>query len=322
MSQSRRELLATLAAGGALLAGCVDGSSDDSATGAEDNPAEDGDRDEMSDMPDEGYPGTCPAYGTARVICYEAVTGSDDDEPVGAENVPAILEPSTRSLAAGEIEFVLSNHSDAALSTNFYDWRLDKRVDGEWYHVAPFEINEPLMSVPPGESHTWSVAVENSAVEAGEMVPRTSGTEDLTLAGVGGGWYAFRARGWFEDEDYENDFAFAGMFDYEADPLELTTSNSIGETEFEGETLVGKPAEGQTGGTYALERAEGNDAERVITEQLLRSPHRRDAVALAEEYDADRVRLDGYTTDSYVADPLGAFRYQGQQYELTKQGED
>lgn len=324
MNRNRRELLTALAVGGALVAGCVDdGSSDEPENG--DGETDDGpDTAGVDDLPEEGYPGTCPAYETDRVICYEAVVGSDDGEAVGVENVPAILEPSTRSLASDEpIEFVLSNHSDTALSTNFYNWRLDKQVDGEWYHVAPFEINEPLMSVPAGESHTWSVQIDNSAVEAGEMVPKASGTDDLTLAGVGGGWYAFRARGWFEDEDHEDDFAFAGMFEYEGDPLELATSNLIGETSFEDETLVTEYAgEQQAEGAYVLERVDGTDAERVITEQLLRTPPRRDAVALADEYDADRVRLDGYTAERYVPDPLGTFEYQGQQYELTEEGED
>ncbi|WP_336326595.1 immunoglobulin-like domain-containing protein [Halovenus sp. HT40] len=324
MARSRRELLASLAAGGALVAGCVDdGSSDEPENGDDtDEPDDQPDTAGVDDLPREGYPGTCPEYETDRVICYEAVVGSDDGDAVGVENVPAILEPASRSLAPDEtIEFVLSNQSDVALSTNFYNWRLDKQVNGKWYHVAPFEINEPLMSVPAGKSHTWSVQIDNSAIEGGEMVPRASGTDDLTLAGVGGGRYAFRARGWFED--HEDDFAFAAMYDYDADPLELTTTTLVGETNFEGETLVAESAgDGQANQAYVLERVEESGGNRVITEQLVRNPHRRDAVALAQQYDADRVRLDGYTADSYVRDPLGAFQYQGQQYELTKQGED
>lgn len=329
MKRHRRELLASLAAGGAFLAGCVDdGSSDDpgNADGTENSDDDPKSTDGIPELPDEGYPGTCPEYGTARVICYEAVVGSDDGEAVGVESVPAVLEPSTRSLAPDEsIEFVLSNQRDVALSTNFYDWRLDKRVDGEWYHVAPFEINEPLMSIPPGESHTWTMQIDNSGIEDGEVVPQASGTDDLTLAGLGSGWYAFRARGWFEDDSYEDDLAFAGMFDYDGDPLELTTTNLVGETEFEGETLVSEPAANQQANeAYVLERVEELDGEpeQVITEQLLRSPPRRDAVALAQEHDADRVRLDGYAAERYAPDPLGAFRYEGQQYDLRKQGED
>ena len=325
MNRSRRELLATLAAGSALVAGCVDDGSDDEPENGDgtDETADQPDTAGLDNLPEEGYPGTCPAYETARVICYEAVVGSDDDA-VGVESVPAILEPSTRSFAPGEsVEFVLSNQSDAALSTNFYNWRLDKQVDGEWYHVAPFAINEPMMSVSPGESHAWSVQIDNSGIEDGELVPRASGTDDLTLAGVGGGRYAFRARGWFED--HEDSVAFAATVEYEGDPLELTTTTLIGEVAFEGETLVAEStATTQANEAYVLERVEGSaeEADGVITEQLLRTPPRRDAVALAEEYDADRVRLDGYTPERYVRDPLGRFRYQGQQYELTKQGED
>lgn len=327
MNRSRRELLTALAAGGALVAGCVDdGSSDDPSNGQTGETDDEPDSTSVDDLPDEGYPGTCPEYDTARVICYEAVVEGDDGEAVGVENVPAVLEPSTRSLSPdGSIEFALSNQSEVALSTNFYNWRLDKRVDGEWYHVVPLVVNQPMMSVPPGESHTWTMQVDNSGIEVGELAPRASGTDDLTLVGLGKGKYAFRARGWFEGSNHEDDIAFAATFEYEGDPLELTTTKLIGETAFEGETLVAEPAENQQANeAYVLERVEdtAGEPERVITEQLLRSPHRRDSVALASEYDANRVRLDGYTTDKYVVDPLGTFRYQGQQYELTKQGED
>lgn len=115
------------------------------------------------------------------------------------------------------------------------------------------------------------------------------------------------------------------MFDYDGAPLELTTTNLVGEANFEGETLVAESAADQRANeAYVLERVEapGRDAERVITEQLLRTPPRRDAVALAREYDADHVRLDGYAAERYVPDPLGVFRYEGQQYDLRKQGED
>lgn len=328
MKRNRRKLLVALATGGAVLAGCVDGGSGDDTRNGDGTDAPDddpGSTDGIPELPEEGYPGTCPEYGTARVICYEAVVGNDG-EAVGVENVPAVLEPSTHSLAREEsIEFVLSNQSDVALSANFYDWRLDKRVDGEWYRVAPFEINEPLMSIPPGESHTWTMRIDNSGIEDGEVVPKASGTDDLTLGGLGDGQYAFRARGWFEDDDHGDDFAFVGMFDYDGASLELTTTKLIGETEFEGETLVAESAADQRANEgYVLERVEApeRDDERVITEQLLRTPPRREAVALAQEYDADRVRLDGYAAERYVPDPLGAFRYEGQQYDLRKQGED
>ncbi|MXR50156.1 hypothetical protein GRX03_00840 [Halovenus sp. WSH3] len=317
MARTRRDLLAALAGGGVVLAGCVgDGSSTDSGDET-DTTSPDSAAGAPASLPEDSYPGDCPAYETARVICYDPVAGSDDTPAV--ENVPAVLEPSTRSLSGGEsIEFVLSNQSDVPLSTNFYNWRLDKRVDGEWYHVAPLAVNQPLMSIPPGERHTWSVTIDNSAVEGGETLPRASGTDDLTLAGIGGGRYAFRARGWFGD-DHETDIAFAATFAYEADPVELTTTPRIDRTEFDGDTLVAEA--GDANRTYLLESAPSG-GERRITEQLLRSPPHRDAVALARRHDADRVRLDGYDTPAPLRDGLGRFRYDGDHYELTTQGDD
>jgi hypothetical protein len=319
-----------------VLAGCLDGSndvpesndetSDDSnrddepegndETGNPDDSPDSSDR--SADLPDEGYPGNCPEYRPDRVICYQAIVENEVD----SETLPGILEPSTESFGSGgAVEFVLSNQSEGTLSINPYGWRLDKQVNGEWYKIAPWAVPFPAALIPPGGSYTWSVQVDNSEVEAGELVSGTTGEGDLTFAGLGSGRYAFCASGGFEE--YEDDFAFTATVEYEGDSLDLTTTNLIGETGFEGETLVAEPADSRpVNHAYVLERVEGSDGKRVITEQLLRNPHRRDAVALAEKYEADRVRLDGYSADHSLRDPLGTFQYQGQGYELTKQGEN
>jgi hypothetical protein len=57
----------------------------------------------------------------------------------------------------------------------------------------------------------------------------------------------------------------------------------------------------------------------MITEQLLRNGQRRDAVALAETHDADRVRLEEYNSvvPIFGSQSDGVFAYQGTYYEVS-----
>lgn len=322
MEANRRQVLAMFA-GGTALAGCVSGdtgdddNSDDDGNGAGNDPEPTDDPPE-SKLPDEPFPEECPAYDDVdRVICYDAVD---------AEEVPAILEPSTREVGADDsITFTLSNRTDAMLQTNFYNWLLSKRVDGEWYRIEPQEWPEPLMAVEPGESHEWSIAVDNAGIEDGASVSGTSGETGGTVEGLGGGHYAFRARGWFDEDTYEDAMAFAATFEIDADALAVTATDAIESTTWDGETLVADSSRGDpdsdTLGAYELERVDDYDDEAptVITEQLLRNDQRRDAVALAERYDADRVRLEEYTGTSPIFGSRsdGVFEYQGMYYEVS-----
>jgi len=314
---TRRALLGTLAGGTvAAVAGCVGGTDD----GDDDGEPGTAEPDQLqSRLPDETFPESCPAYdGVDRVICYDAV------DP---EAVPAVLEPAPETVDAdGSIDFTLRNNSDRELRSNFYNWRLDKRVEGDWYHVAPHAYNEPLMGLSPEDSHTWTVSIDNEGIADGEAVPRASGTDQLTLGGVGGGQYAFRARGWFAGESYEESIAFAATFEFDGPPIELTTT-SIESVGFDGETLVatstrGTPdSESSTAGAFELNRVGDvdGDVRRVITEQVLRRPRLRDTIALAHEYDADRIRLEEYsgTTPIFGTSSDGVYEFQGAYYEVT-----
>jgi ABC-type multidrug transport system ATPase subunit len=197
------------------------------------------------------------------------------------------------------VTFTLHNNSDRTLSTNFYDWRLHKHVDGEWYSVAPRFVNQPLMTVEPGDTHAWELAVDNDGVEEGQPVRPVSSIEDIDLTGVGGGQYAFRARGWFEEQDHETNTVFAATFEFEGEPLSLTPSNAIEGVGWDEETLVAESNRGKPDnedyrlGAYELERVESAEGARtMITEQVLRRAQLRDVVALALEHDADSVRLE------------------------------
>jgi hypothetical protein len=286
----RRRVLAALAGvAGASAAGCLEERSRQPDGGT---PTDETD----GDTPAGGTPqGSCPDYdGVERVVCY------DDVDP---EATDAVLEPSRRTVGLDDpVTFTLRNRGDRPLAINFYNWKVHKRVDGTWYHVAPRFWNEPLMHLGPGEDHAWEVTFTASDVEAGEPAPRASGTEAVTVGGVGGGHYAFRARGWFEDDDHEQAVAFAATVDLDAPALALAPTDAIASTEWEGDVLVARSTRGDPDdedyrlGAYELARvdAPGEDVRRLVAEQVVRQDRLRDALALALEYDADRVRVREY----------------------------
>jgi len=350
---SRRAVLAALGGTTAALAGCLVSDGDDTEPDSADGPEDAGDKSQntptdgsdptdssKTDTPTEpdekktksadstdsdqfepvDAPGECPDYGTDYVVCYDAAADN-------LEKFSGYLDPSATAFGPEEpVSFTLHNTSDRTLSTNFYDWRLHKRVDGQWYSVAPRFVNEPLMTVEPGDTHTWELTVDNDGIEDGQPVRPVSGVEDLDLTGIGRGHYAFRARGWFEGQDHETDTAFAATLDFEGESLSVTPSNAIDRTEWEGETLVAESNRGDADdedyrlGAYELERVESADGSRtMITEQVLRRTQLRDVVALVLEHDADSVRLEEYnaTYPIFGIDEGRRVTYEGETFEIT-----
>ncbi|NGM68104.1 hypothetical protein G6M89_03595 [Natronolimnobius sp. AArcel1] len=314
----RRHILGLVGVG--VLAGCLDASgsnpdSNESATASDDEPAYPRSIDDDVDHP------ACLTYENAdRTLCY----GIDDltDEPV-------ILEPSERTVEEdGEIKFTLRNDGDERFATNFYGWRIDKHVDGEWHHVTPHMVNQPLMYVEPGDSHTWTVTIASDETDEEERLSLESGTESITLTSVGSGIYAFRARGWDEDARSEEILATAVTFELEGDSLELTPSTSIASVEWDededgADILVAHSDRGEDDeyhrlGAYELEVVDdvSEEAQQLITEQVVRNDQLRDAIALASEHDVERVRLEEHTGTSplFGSDSEGSYEYQGTYY--------
>ena len=314
---SRRRLLAGLGSTitGVAVSGCLD---DPPASTADDASSH-----ATAEPPAADLPTTCPEYERVeRVVCYDDVDTDDVD---------GFLDPSNRRVAPGEtIEFTLYNRSDRRLATNFYNWVVHKHVDDEWHHVAPLGWNQPLMYVDPGDSHTWSLTVDNDDVEAGASVEPAGGTDDVTVMGLGGGHYAFRGRGWFEDESHESATAFAATFELDAEPLALTPTDAISDPEHEGDTLVAHSSRGDSDddrarlAAFELERVDDPDdpPEPVILEQVVRREPLRDALALAVEHDADCVRIEEYdsATPAFGAHDDAVFEFQGSTYEVTTKG--
>jgi hypothetical protein len=338
----RRRALLT-AVGGAALAGCLDGDSNGGPNGTD--PGDDGSNTDADDTDDSNttddstgtdgeipliasadLAGECPTYPDDHVVCYDAVFAHERD----VADFELVLEPGSETVERGAtIAFELSNRSGRRFATNFYNWRLDKRVDGEWFDIAPQEYPEPLMYLDPGGTHTWRLTVAGDAVAEGEPVDRGGeiGTEDLSVEALGGGRYAFRARGWFEDGYDDGTYAFGATFDVDAPTLSITPTNAITDTRWEGDILLaesdrGDPESGRLA-AYELRRLEDADAPddgvtRLIVEQVLRDDQLRDAVGLAIEHDADVVRLEEYTgiTPVFGADSDGYYEVDGTVYRV------
>lgn len=332
----RRTVLAALGSvtGTSLLAGCLvsDGSDSGNGNGTGNGDGNrtgngNGNWDKEGELPqsrvsNSGLPEECPAYDNVeQTVCYDAIA-----EDTGAVDV--YLEPSARAFEPAEsVDFTLHNTSDRAFQSNFYNWNVHKYVGGEWYHVAPREWNEPLMELQPGGSHTWTLSVDNADVEDDESVPRVSGTEDVSLAGIGGGHYAFRARGWLADDGYEKARALGATVTVDADPIRLTPTSAIESTEWDGETLVANSTRGDpddehsTFAAYELQHVADSDEEpnSMITEQVLRNDQLRDTLALAYRDGASTVRLEEYTgiTPVFGARSDGAVEFQGETFKVT-----
>ena len=273
----------------------------------------------------QAAPGDCPGYGddVVSVVCYDA---APDDAPM-------VMEPSRSGLdLPGEIEFMLENGTGTSLQTNFYSARLHKRVDDEWYLVAPQGWPQPLTPLAAGESHTWAVSMSGAVGDVSPPNVDSGGelddTSRRTVAGLGGGRYAFGIDGNFREGSYKRQTAFAATIDVRGDPIELTTTENVASVAVEGDVLTARWTGGNADSkyareaTYVLERVDEAPDRRLITEQVVR-PRRtnaplQDALALATERSVDEVRLTGQTASS---PPFGVqgrvIGYEGSTYEIS-----
>ncbi|MDQ2074451.1 hypothetical protein RBH20_18110 [Haloarcula sp. H-GB4] len=320
---SRRQILSALSTGFAtLLAGCTaapdESNAASTATAGGNSPTEP--TQSVPEFPGNTTSDACPTFDyTAQVVCYEAV------DP---EAMPVVLVPETQTVQLDQpTDFTLRNRSGQQFKMNFYNWQLYKRVDGDWYHVMPQLVPEPLMSLESGEEHTWTLTVIRGRVSDGASVKGVEGTESLAVTALGGGHYAFAADGWFAAGSPQDSIALAAGFDLNADPLQLTPTDAIAETEWDGETLVARSTRGEVGNdgdehdAYILERIDDSepDADQVIIEQVVRDDQLRDAIALSREYDADRVRIEEFTsaTPPFKLDDSRIYGFRGERYQVT-----
>jgi hypothetical protein len=308
----RRALLASLGALGGGLAGCLGGGpgADGSPTGqpttdptatptdTPDDPA----TATSAAAPELGVPpaeSDCPVFDgddTDRVVCTAAA--GDPPEPMAL--VPSVDSVETPE---GRVAFTLRNDTDVRFDTNFYAWKVWKRVDGDWYHVAPRYWNVPLMSLEPGQSHEWTLTVDNTDLDA--RLPRAGGTSEVTVAGLGGGAYAFGTDGWFRSADHERKTAFVARFRVEGPQLDLRPTEEVTETSRDGGVVTVRTDAKATENTRRCEfrvtrraadegdgDATGDETEtrERITEQLLRDRRLRNTLPFFES-GVETVRL-------------------------------
>jgi hypothetical protein len=271
-----------------------------------------------------GVPATesdCPLGDDGRAVCYP-------------EHSDAILSltpaDDALDLPTDSTTFTLANDTDHEYRTNFYGWRLSKRVDGEWFHVAPRFYPEPLHMLPAGESHEWSFTVDNTQSPAGGA----SSDPDVTLAGLGGGEYAFTANGWFrtgEDEPFR--VALGARIEMNGDPVELTPTDGVSTTR-DGDTVVvtsdEEPGENEELSAFIVEREgvpPGRPLQRYITEQLLREgpgTDRRTPFRNTIPFFEDGVATVRFETPDSTVPPFGIdepiyVEYEDEQYKVTSE---
>ncbi|MFC3476979.1 immunoglobulin-like domain-containing protein [Halobacterium litoreum] len=331
----RRALLGTLAS--LAVAGCTSSGStpDDTqttqrTTQTTDRTTQTTDATTTATLPDElrtlGAPASdvdCPVADTddGRVVVH----GEHPDSPLSLS-----LDDDTLDLPADETTFVLANDTDYRFMTNFYGWKLSKRVDGRWFRVAPQFWPQPLHSLPAGESHEWSFAVDN-----GDPVdPGSGGMDDIALAGLGGGTYAFTTHGSFSPEDGESvPVGFCAEFELNGDPVELTPTDGVTASR-DGATVTvttgEEPTEDEPMSAFVVERVEPQAETPVrerITEQLLRpdpgfgdqSGYRNTIPFFEDGVDTVRLEAPNGTHPPFGVDEGYFVEYEGERYRISSE---
>lgn len=302
--------------------GCIEDGSLSPGTGG-DNEINGGVNIEIEELPQSAYPDL--GDDVDQTVVYDAVDQHRTD---------IYLEPSLRTITLEDsIDFTLENGSDLIFITSFWGWQIHKEVDGTWFWI-PTESLDEAMELHPGNAHIWTVEPTNEGIPDGKPVHPYTGTTTLPISGLGGGRYSFSIDGWFEDDshentmaeaNHENKMAFLARFELDADQLVLTPTNAIDTIEWDGETLVGFAERRISGEEYPLRVLEltrvtgplGN-ADRFITEQVLRNHRLRDALALACEYEAEVVRIEERNNwgMNFSLRDVDVFEYQGEFFEV------
>lgn len=214
MALHRRRLLALVAAGTGSAAGCI----------------ADGPGQENKGTPESGAELHCPAYERAdvdRVVC-----SSDPPE----DSLVLEPDPERAELPHTEIECRLENDREESFQTNFYNWSLHRYRDGEWYHLGPYAIPQPLHALPPGETHVRRLVVDNSDLERVRPpeVEESEGEEAASRHGLGPGAYAVA----IESDSEGPETAYGAAFALEGDPVPLVAPATVVGTERDGDSRV------------------------------------------------------------------------------------
>ncbi|WP_224269012.1 hypothetical protein [Haloprofundus salinisoli] len=221
----------------------------------------------------------CPAPENAdRVVCAGETDLNDAPLPFSASTTSGSLPEAT-------FKFTLRNRSAARFDINFYAWRMWKRVNGEWFHVAPRGWPQPLMMMRPGDSHSWSVTLERDLPNPGmARCCSGGGTKGGTLGGFGGGEYAFLTDGWFAGDSGRR-IALVARFELAGDPLVLEPAK-IETWAREGDTVTVRSGYDDGDGemaTLVVTRTDADPDRTLIPEQAVRDYRLRNTLPFFDD---------------------------------------
>lgn len=254
----------------------------------------------------------------ARIVCVP------ETDP---ESVPiAMTADAYEGSLPAEFTFTLDNGTETLLNINFYQWRVWKRVDGEWFHVAPQGWPEPLHQLPPGESHAWSLACEHD-LPSNAYPMGVEGENGATVGGLGGGEYAFTTQGWFEGATHENQTGFAVRFSLDGPAVELGPTDAVTGSSRDGDTVTVRGEnpnadEDTKVAAFVVSRVTDDDADArtVIPEQAARDYRLRNTLPYFESGVAEvrYVQRDSTVPPFGVNDPY-TIRYEGESYRVSSE---
>lgn len=256
---------------------------------------------------------------------FKLQCNTDTESAAAAED--SIIVPSTRSASLdAETQFTLTNHREQVFNANFYNWHLQKYVEGEWHDTVGrrFSANAGG-SLAPDESHSWSLSVRNDNLD--QPVEPVRSDENLTVRALGPGTYAFlivgsyghRGQSWLANQPV---IGYAAPFTLEGDQLELVPTDRVQQVDREGDTVVvtvgtDDPTSSVTvtknTGTQTTTRDQQSE---YITESVYGNPLLRDILAHFEpDVTCVTVRTTGVLGTQFHRG--ASFTYDNTTYEIT-----
>lgn len=196
---------------------------------------------------------------------------------------------------------VLVNNSNSTLRANFYNWRLRKKEDQEWFNILPEGFPDVVFELGPGERHTWRIKLDNQSESyIGKEVGSSKKTLELT--GFGTGRYSFDTFGWFGD--IANKERFTTQFNINSGNLKLRTTGNLSSEKEVGnrlEIILGKQPKTKGDGPFkcVISQTELDQvSSKLILEQIMQVDTLRNGLANLIKKDVDEVLVNNYSNYS------------------------
>lgn len=243
-------------------------------------------RPEIRDSAFESDP--CPSVGS-ETTCYHAFDA-------GAEPETVYLVPASESLErpSASTAFTLYNGADRGFGMNPYEWRLMKRVEGGWRHVAPWMVVQPWTTVPPGGRHEWWFGF-------GDATPDGSSDTEAGAPALGPGVFAFSVGGTLGDEHR----TALSLFEVTGPGLTLAVDDDVESTREGAVVTLSTPAYADAAEddrrTVTLRRLpDAGDVAPVLAEHAVQSVVLRNGLAAFGD-DVDEVRVRANRSEAAAA---------------------